>query len=63
MTLIRTLGMGDNSYFRHDNQNYGCSQLHDDFHDEQDDYDISCQFTSWGSVPAVSYASVERVYD
>lgn len=30
----------DNSYSRYDNQNYGYSQSYDDFHAEQDDYDM-----------------------
>ncbi len=30
----------DNSYSRYDNRDYGYSQSYDDFHDEQDDYDM-----------------------
>lgn len=30
----------DNSYSHHDNQDYGYSKSYDDFHDEQDDYDM-----------------------
>ena len=30
----------DNSYSRYDNQGYGYSQSYDDFHDDQDDYDM-----------------------
>lgn len=30
----------DNRYSRYDNQNYGYSQSYDDFHDDQDDYDM-----------------------
>ena len=30
----------DNSYSRYGNHDYGYSQSYDDFHDEQDDYDI-----------------------
>ena len=30
----------DKSYSRYDNQDYGHSQSYDDFHDEQDDYDM-----------------------
>lgn len=30
----------ENRYSRYDNHNYGHSQSYDDFHDEQDDYDM-----------------------
>lgn len=30
----------DNSYSRYDNHDYGYSQSFDNFHDEQDDYDM-----------------------
>lgn len=30
----------DNCYSCYDNQDYGYSQSYDDFHDEQDDYDM-----------------------
>lgn len=30
----------ENSYSRYDNHDYGYSQSYDDFHDEQDDYDM-----------------------
>lgn len=30
----------DNRYSRYDNLNYGYSQSYDDFHDDQDDYDM-----------------------
>ncbi len=30
----------ENSYSRYDNRDYGYSQSCDDFHDEQDDYDM-----------------------
>lgn len=33
-------GCHENSYSRYDNRDYGYSQLYDDFHDEQDDYDM-----------------------
>ena len=33
-------GPNENSYSRYDNREYGYSQSCDDFHDEQDDYDM-----------------------
>jgi hypothetical protein len=33
-------GRHKNSYSRYDNHDYGYSQSYDDFHDEQDDYDM-----------------------
>lgn len=33
-------GRHENSYSRYDNRDYGYSQSYDDFHDEQDDYDM-----------------------
>lgn len=33
-------GPNENSYSRYDNRDYGYSQSCDDFHDEQDDYDM-----------------------
>lgn len=33
-------GCHKNSYSRYDNHDYGYSQSYDDFHDEQDDYDM-----------------------
>lgn len=33
-------GRHENSFSRYDNHDYGYSQSYDDFHDEQDDYDM-----------------------
>jgi len=33
-------GRHENSYSRYDNHDYGYSQSYDDFHDEQDEYDM-----------------------
>lgn len=43
MSMIRTLtlvAMRIVTLSRYDNRDYGYSQSYDDFHDEQDDYDM-----------------------